>query len=459
MPFTIRLSAIFAAFLLVLIGCGDGGSSQGPSGVGGLTILVGDGPLDDVDAVLLDIEEVILLGSGGQREVLIQGGLEEPIDLLRLRNLTERIFDGDVPAGDYNKIRMIINSIQIVEDAELDLVGMSAQLPAGGKIDLNPQGPFEIVAGEDLVIEIDFELDRAVHVVFTGNSKYKFRPVVFVDVIDQAENARLTHIYGRVDRPGENGVPFVICEVLDGGDEECSDILPNDTQYFDQDGGRPLPEGEPMDTDMVHAFGNYYVEGEADPGTNNLLRFRPILIIKGAEEAITSIEGEVIEPSEGLIPLDTVDDEANASDTNVTTAEGTLVLNKIGIPMVPATGQEAEAWGFSSQIASPEFPAFLVILSEDDAEETAEGLLRSVDGDIIVLEDEAGVEVCVTYQGAEDTKIFQITERVDGSEGTPIGIADLLALVGTVPTPEVSVFGDIVDGCVIADSVIVEIDD
>jgi len=457
------LGLILAASLL-LIGCGGGGgggSSEAPNstGEGGLTVLVGDGPLDNVESVLLDLEEVILLGSGGQREVLIQGGMDRPIDLLRLRNLTERIFDGDIAAGDYNKIRMIINYIEIIE-AEGD-TPIPAQLPAGGKIDVNPQGPFEIVDGEDLVIEIDFELDRAVHVVLTGNSKYKFRPVVFVDVIDQAKNARLTHIFGQVDQFVDYESPFAICEADD--DEDCSDIVPivlpaDATRFVDQD-NNPLLVGDLMNTDMVHAFGHYYIEGEADPGEPNVVRFRPILVIKGAEDAIQSIEGDVIEPSAGLIPLDTIDDEIAASDTDVITMPSTLVVNKIGAPMVPATGQEAEAWGLSSQITMDEFPAFLVLLSENDAEEIAEGLLVSVDGDMIVLNDEDDGDICVIYQGAEDTKIFQVTEGVDESDGTPIGIADLLALVDTIPTPEVSVFGEIVDGCVVANSIIVEIDD
>lgn len=206
---------LLAVAAIAAYGGGGGGSSNSPSGTtsppavttGGLSIVVGDGPLDSVAEVNIDITEVILIGGDdGQVDLAVEDvGI---IDLLSLSNLTELLVDDDVPAGTYSKIRLMVDSIEIVEDSgDREL----AQLPANGKIDLNPQGEFEIVAGEDLVMQIDFDLDRSISIVQTGNSKYKFRPVVFIDVIDQAEGLRISRFFGTV-RIDADGLPW-LCSV------------------------------------------------------------------------------------------------------------------------------------------------------------------------------------------------------------------------------------------------------
>ena len=60
--------------MLVLAGCGGGGgsSNRAPAPVatapepGSISVVVGDAALDGIDAVIIDIEEVLLLGDDGQ---------------------------------------------------------------------------------------------------------------------------------------------------------------------------------------------------------------------------------------------------------------------------------------------------------------------------------------------------------------------------------------------------------
>ena len=62
---------------------------------------------------------------------------------------------------------------------------MEVKLPSG-KIDLNPQGGFEVVAGEALAIELDLDLDKSIKLKEAGKSgKCIFRPVIFVDIYNQ----------------------------------------------------------------------------------------------------------------------------------------------------------------------------------------------------------------------------------------------------------------------------------
>ena len=209
----------------LLVGCGGGSSSSAPNvppaataaATGGFTLLVGDAALDGIDAVNIDIEEVRLLGDDGQQVLLADGvGV---INLLDLRNITQLVAATDVPVGSYNKIRLIISSLEIIEKG--DPTPIPTQLPANGKIDLNPQGSFDISAGENLVVQIDFDLARSIKLVQTGNSQYRFRPVVFIDVI---ENLRLTKLFGSIqaDDPASVESDLDLCPV----DEEDSPSSP-----------------------------------------------------------------------------------------------------------------------------------------------------------------------------------------------------------------------------------------
>ena len=120
--------------LLGLAACGGGGgNSLAPDvavGNGGLTLLVGDGPRDDFDAIILTVDNIVLLGDDGQVDL----ALAEPVivDLLQLRNITELLIDTEVPAGTYSKIRLIVSGLvlQVLDDAGNVVSSQTPPLPA-----------------------------------------------------------------------------------------------------------------------------------------------------------------------------------------------------------------------------------------------------------------------------------------------------------------------------------------
>lgn len=84
-----------------------------------------------------------------------------------------------MPAGRYEKIRLFVPKIESEGGTcDLELI----KLPSG-KIDLNPQGSFEVLPGETLAIRLDMDANKSINLHPAGNSgKCIFRPVVFVDI-------------------------------------------------------------------------------------------------------------------------------------------------------------------------------------------------------------------------------------------------------------------------------------
>ncbi len=439
-PNRLRVPTVFLITILTLIigACGGGGgSNSAPVSVGGFTLVVGDGPLD-VAEVNIDIEEVVLIGAGGQQS--FDTSDMRTINLLALRNVTELILSEDVPAGTYNKIRLTVSALEIVEHNGLSEF---AQLPANGKIDLNPQGPFEISPGEDLVVEIDIDLDRSVHVVSTGNSQYRFRPVVFIDVIDQSDSARLTKLSGQLASGDDTRT---LC--IDDDDSECLvlDFL-EDALVLAEDGTLVAVE-DLADGTIVCVFGHFVIGVEGGES------FRVTALVEGGEDSVQRIDGTTASLlMDGAFELEVSEEPEN---TTINLVAGAKLLDGNGAPLTEdfAIGDEAEAWGQTSTIelaADATFPAFLVQVTPADTEESIEGTLVAVDGDQITLMTESG-EVCVL--NVPETTIQHILDNPDGSESELLTLAELAAMIDD--EVGVEVFG-IQDGeCFIADVIVVE---
>jgi hypothetical protein len=455
-----RFSAVFFAMVLALTGCGGGSGSSNNNGgaqgasvpqVGSITILVGDAPLDGIDQVLIDIREVRLLGDDGQ--ITITDGALGVIDLLSLRNLTELIASDEVPAGDYAKIRVLIDSLQIVETD--NPVPVDVQLPANGKIDLNPQGAFEISPGEDLVVQIDFDLARSIKIVQTGNSQYRFRPVVFIDVLDQTENLRLTKLFGTLQDDDdvaddeESGEPsdYDLCTAVNM--DPCVDVdINNETVILDADGDNVAVEDFVVPQD-VHVFGHYFI------GATGGEFFRAKLIAVAAEDGVTRIDGVVnTAVTDGAFEL--IDD---LDSTNILVGNA-LLLDQIGAALEVdiAPGQEAEAWALNTQLDIAEvgdFPAILVQIDDTpEVEESIDGTLVDLDGNQLTIRNDDG-DFCVLID--ESTEI-QLLSSYDNDAETDsisrVALGDLIS-VGV----EVEAFGVIVGDCLEADLIAAEIED
>jgi len=439
------MSRTFFSTLLVgtlaLAGCGGGSSDRNNTEPGAVTVLLGDGPLEGVLEVNIDIEEVILIGESGQQSLTTND--VGTINLLDLRNVTRLIADTEVPAGTYSKIRLLINSLEIVP-AEGDGAPEDAQLPANGKIDLNPQGAFEISPGEELVVQIDIDLHRSVHIVETGNSQYRFRPVVFIDVLDQTDNLRLTRLVGELNEDGNNVESDAdLCPIEALDESPCIDVdIPGDTLILGVDGS-PLADLLPADANV---FGKYDVPLTGDP------IFVASIIVVGDDTAVSQINGTVASPV--LDDAFDLSPPASPDLVNIGILADARLLDGAGDPIATTdinVGNLAEAWAQSALVGADPFPAFLVQVRENDEEDSAMGTLTLVDGDELTLND-GMADLCVLV-GASTA--IQIVSGFDmDAETMPGTLADLEVLVGDAINVEA--FGTVVDGCLNASVVVAE---
>jgi len=223
------------AALVVLPACSGPGDVAGGSGVGNgeVAVLMTDGPSDDFEAIELTVLRIELFGSRGKVTVF-EG--REVFDLLRLRNVSELFaIHGNVPADVYSKIRLTLEDIRLVErDGDGQVVSYHPHIPGNGKLDLNPREPFQVRPDELLLLQIDMDAEKSIHIVGTGSGKYNFRPVVFVDVIHAFFENRLVRLHGRVrDIDRETG-SFTLCSL-------CSDSLDYDRE--DAPSATPLSQG------------------------------------------------------------------------------------------------------------------------------------------------------------------------------------------------------------------------
>lgn len=250
---------VLGLFLMIgLMACGGGGGSsdsndsQGSTGT--MAVMLTDGPTDDYDHIWIEISRAELLPENGSDPVVIFNP-DQPVryDLLSLRTEDEQ--DGgalltlaDVPVGVYGKIRLEIAeneisavSYQHVVVGEKILVDGSSEftyfrLPSG-KIDLNFRGGVHVAVGATVVVTVDIDCEKSIH-VSVGNHR-NFRPVVFVDVQivgDFPICPRVLHgaIESLIYEDDENVVGFNLA--IPHSNFSVPILLNSDTGYIDAEG-------------------------------------------------------------------------------------------------------------------------------------------------------------------------------------------------------------------------------
>ena len=426
----------------MLVACGgDSSSDPAEQQFGGMTILIGDGPLDNVAEVNIDIDRILLIGGDGGQVLLTEDATPSSINLLDLRNVTKLLADGDdIPAGNYTKVRLYINSLVIVEEPPLEEQQI-AQIPANGKIDLLVQGGFEISPGENLVVEIDVDLERSVHVVSTGSSEYRFRPVVFIEKAD----IRLSQLFGTAQDVVDNR-NFNLC-LADSCDcefegNECVMVNGANALLLPELGATDflLSDGDP-----VHVFGLFDVRAMS----SDLPLVRAEAVVKGPVNTITKIDGIVALADTGEI--------ASIGGTNIAPVSD-LVLDRYATPIVAAAGDDAESWAQVDPVMDlpVPFPSFLTLITPAVDEDAVEGDLISIEGDLLTLATDELEEVCVLVD--EETEV-QLVEGFNNDSTTgPMPLTDLLALDPQMETIEVAAFGSFDGECLNADVLVIETD-
>jgi hypothetical protein len=210
------LSALAGLAIIVLIAScsgGGGGDGSGPSGFNAppaasgpasVSVLLTDASSDDYDAAIATITCVKLIGENGQQEIFSGSAT---VDLLKLRDFVELVtVNENVEPDVISKIRLCLSSLILVKydnDGEIEKEDI-VDLVANGKMDLLLAEKVAILPGEKYYISFDFDMDKSLKIIETGNGKIKVRPVIFVHVGRlPGFKEGLTRIFGEVTRLAE----------------------------------------------------------------------------------------------------------------------------------------------------------------------------------------------------------------------------------------------------------------
>jgi hypothetical protein len=221
------IPVLFALLLLASCSSSDGGNpgtTATTATTGRVSLLITDAPTDDFDQVNLTVESISFLGEDDGHETIVFDE-SRVIDLLSLQNYSDLLVTAVIPVGTYDKIRLHVSQVELVKFIDGgDPESIITKLPANGKVDLNPRGTFEVVGDGHLMIELDIDAEKSIHIVEKGNGEtsYNFRPVVFVNIVGVDDEVKLVFLEDRqvFDRT-ESG--FQLCEDTDevpGDDDE-----------------------------------------------------------------------------------------------------------------------------------------------------------------------------------------------------------------------------------------------
>ena len=437
-----RLPALMLVASFLVAACGGSSADKDPAtptpATGTVALLFTDKPTDEFSAIKLDVVAATLIGDQGQQMLFSD---VKSIDLLDLTNFNEPVIFGNVAAGNYTKLRLKIDNLELVpKDGGASVF---PALPANGKIDLlQPEG-FAVFPGRTLLVEIDMDANKSIKITSAGNSgKYNFRPVVKVHFMDGGLPNKLARIEGIVSSiPADPAGNLRICDV-DVADN-CVDILTDsDTSLFD-DMGLATDFGSLAANDQVVVIGRYVVDG-----TDIALGAIIVEIGGNAEQ----VKGEVVsEPmdSEFLMLLD------DGTDTVVELQPGTKYFDIDGELTADAIvlGADLEVEGVRPAKADPADPDFiraaLVFVEAKDDEQLSGTIIEPLDAVArsFGLATAAG-DTCVRID--PDADVLLVNEAA--SEVT-MGTIDDLAV-----DQNVDLFGiTATDSCFDANQVIVEV--
>ena len=428
--------AILLWLSLFLAACGGSGGDAVPpgQGTGTVALLLTDMPTDDLREINLSVTGATLIGDQGQQEIYTGN---TSVNLLDLENYSQPIAFGEVTAGTYTKLRLQIDDLELID---LDGHPHHPQLPANGRIDLLQPGGIEVVPGRTLVAHVDMDANKSIHVVQTGNGKYKVRPVVRVEFMLGGLPNELIRIEGRIaEIPDGDAVDFVLC-AFDNADV-CLDVsLADGACVFDAEGIPidPVDESTFGVDDPVIVIGTYVdADGDGNPGVE------AIVVEKGEAEQVRGIVTEVPD-TEGLF---LVIDRAGVQITVELQQDCTRIFGPDGEVLTPdalQVGQGIEVEGVTS--ADPEVLRAALILfdSEDDPDQVSGTIADPIEEPTFMLRTASGdIKVCLN-----DTTIITVISPGMSDPGT---FADVLA-----DRTAYAFGGTAVDGCFLANDLVIE---
>ncbi|MDH3673776.1 MAG: DUF4382 domain-containing protein [Gammaproteobacteria bacterium] len=465
------LLALVLTFGFLVTGCGgsSGGSasfgSAGPE-TGTVAIVVTDNPTDDFDAIELSVMRIELLAADGERVEIFSDPAGVTVDLLKLANFSELFaLSQSVPAKLYDKIRLTLKELELVRKDQNgnDLDRIAVKLPGNGKLDLNPRTQFLVKPGGALIVQLDIDAKKSIHIVGTGSGAYQFRPVVFVKLIGGGVLGKLVRLRGVIEDPvsdGAGGGTFNLCPANPKALAErdrCVNVRVTDGTSLFNNIADPIAFEDLMKTgDSATVIGQLSRDDKAlvldaavvevgAPGT-----FTTLTGTVDAPTSITDTFGFTLDPAQGGIPAGTSIQVQLQNETKVFSKQGQelefqsiqagLTAAADGILLLSNTDPDTLK---STLIVLDLLKAQLVKLSGTVVEP-----IDSATRQFFVENDIGGQECAVA---APDARIVRITSS--SSEGLTSDLAEFDALA---PGQEVNVFGTSQQGaCLVADTIVI----
>jgi len=447
-----RMPVIAALASLILTACGGGADTAQqpeiqppPLTTGIVGVVITDKPTDNFSAINLDIEQAILIGGDDGQEMLFEGPRE--INLLDLTNYSEPVLFERIDAATYTKLRLIVNNLELVS-----LDGTESwypNLPGNGKIDLLDQDGFVVLPGRTIIIEVDIDANKSIKVTGAGNgTKYQFRPVVKVDILDGGLQDKLARIEGfAAELYDDPAGSFRLCHAIEV--DNCIDIRTGDASVFDMD-GLPTDMSALMVDDPVVVIGRY----GWDDSTSDI--WLDAIVVEIGGNAV-QVKGNVVsDPVGGQFLMQKYDDTSVTVELQV----GTRYFDSMGETGAEsiALGTDLEIEGVMAPKAAAEDPdvirAALVFVMPEDADQASGTIADEPDAGLrsFMLTPEEGNDMCVNV--AEDASVLLVnvaaSEVLTGSFDD-LAMDQMVDLFGTAP--------DSAEGCFTADEVIVGVVD
>ncbi|TMA33970.1 MAG: DUF4382 domain-containing protein [Deltaproteobacteria bacterium] len=473
--------SLAAALAAALTGCGSGSGGVAVAsnpGTGSVAVVVVDAASEDFEQIWVSVSKVELIGAQGHF-TLFEG--RRVFDLLSLRDDARLLSLGqEVPAGDWSKIRLHVEDVELIRvvpsDEAQNRVDCAAQhldpepgfvcdsitpkVGGNGKIDLNPRGPITVRAGELVFVQLDLDAQKSIHIVETGNERFIFRPVVFVDLFAVRPD-RLVRIEGTIDEIDLAAQKLLLCDThrvfranaVQDGDARtrCIDVrVGPDTSIFDAE-GQPATLADLAVGDEIAAIGRFHVD------TGETLVFDALWIQQGGFDVGVAVSGEVLTGVSGgefTISPDP-DGPVTADPLTVHLLAGAKLFDRAGNAVAPADlvpGLRVRVFGVLAGTDPERLDASLVFVREPaDLTRLRGTVTEAFDpaDHTIVIRAVTSTSVgprCVAIEPGDD--VFRITDQ--GDQLTSERIAPAQLRVGET----VDVFGHPASPCFDADTVI-----
>ncbi len=463
---------LVSAALLTMTACsgGSGSSNDSPQApaTGQVAVLFTDGPTDAFCQIPATVERIDLLGGNGSPTNIFTG--PETVDVLNMRNYTDFFsIDPVVPVGTYSKVRLTLSDLALVECVdgvpEPESDWEHPNLPGNGKLDLNPRGTFQVVGGETMVIELDLDMEKSLHVHQTGNGKWQFRPVVFVNI--RPDGMKLVRVFG--EAINVNGMAFELCpsEPASSTDRDdpvagrdCLDVFTDGSTGIFDETGAPVGPDTIIDGNPLTAIGFLSLHDGSDGDTRmDDLRLDAVVIELGALGTFQGIPGRVVSVpgNNDLFAFDPTpaDDATDAIDVLLQAGTRIFAIGSnaelTSAALQPGTLGEVDGVFTDPATDGEPLRSSLIVLEQDATPDVAltDAVITGIPADDdmdpatrqLTVDTPSAMDQCVTTDA--ETRYLEITESSGASETMEIGFADLAVgdavdVYGSVDTMDAS---------------------